>query len=378
MSRPIRVLVVDDAVVIRRSVSKILSEDPEIEVVAVAANGRIALSKLPLAAPDLVILDMEMPDMDGLQTLAALSEAQPELPVIMFSAHTERGAAATLKALSLGAADYVPKPARIQSPAIAAQCVRDQLIPKIKALCSMTAGFEGSPNVAPRQSQPAGVPYRAREHAGAPIGLLAIGASTGGPKALESVLDALPADFPVPTLIVQHMPPLFTRLLAASLSSGASVAVREGYAGAALRPGQVWIAPGDAHMMVARQGSTVRLQIHKGPEENSCRPAVDVLFRSVADVYGARALAVLLTGIGQDGLRGCERIREAGGRVYVQDATTSVVWGMPGFVANAGLAHRILPLAELSAEIAHEVMASRATGAGAVAAGDKARQQACR
>jgi two-component system chemotaxis response regulator CheB len=189
--------------------------------------------------------------------------------------------------------------------------------------------------------------------------VVAIGTSTGGPNALADVFAGLPADFPVPVVIVQHMPPMFTRLLAERLSVQSGLVVEEGRAGGVLRPGHVWLAPGDFHMAVARDGAQVRVRVDQGPPENSCRPAADVLFRSVAQVYGSAALAVVLTGMGQDGLRGCEAVRATGGQVIAQDEPTSVVWGMPGFVARAGLADRVLPLGLVAPEIVRRVRAGR-------------------
>ncbi len=184
---------------------------------------------------------------------------------------------------------------------------------------------------------------------------MAIGVSTGGPKALATLLPGLAKNFPVPVLIVQHMPPLFTRMLAERLAAVSGFTTREGENGALLLPGEVWVAPGGLHLELERSGTTVRLRTQDGPPENSCRPAVDVLFRSVALLYGSRTLAVVLTGMGQDGLRGCERIREAGGQVLAQDEASSVVWGMPGAVSQAGLANRVLPLSQLAFEINRRV-----------------------
>ena len=189
--------------------------------------------------------------------------------------------------------------------------------------------------------------------------MVAIAASTGGPNALADIFAALPKDFPVPIVIVQHMPPMFTRLLAERLSARSPVAVEEGRAGGVLRPGHAWLAPGDFHMAVARDGGRALVLLSQSPAENSCRPAADVLFRSVAQAFGPSVLAVVLTGMGQDGLRGCEAIREAGGQVIVQDEPTSVVWGMPGFVARAGLADRVLPLRLVAPEIVRRVRVGR-------------------
>jgi two-component system chemotaxis response regulator CheB len=356
----IRILIVDDAVVVRHLLSDVLSSDPDLEVVGTAANGRIALAKIPQLNPDLITLDVEMAELDGLQTLAAIRKDYPRLPVVMFSALTERAAAVTLEALTLGANDYVAKPSSLGSITMVMQRIRTELIPKIKQLCGRQVKASTSPvRVAPTRIQP-----RSPRQITQPVGLqrvevLAIGVSTGGPNALAELLPQLPADFPVPTLIVQHMPPVFTRLLAERLAAKSALAIGEGKAGEAIGPGKAWLAPGDYHMAVMRDAQASRLRLHQGPPENSCRPAVDVLFRSVAEVYGPGVLAVVLTGMGQDGLRGCDHIRDAGGRILVQDEATSVVWGMPGSVARAGLADQVLPLNELGPEILNRVAKGR-------------------
>ncbi len=356
----IRVLIVDDAVVFRRALTDELSADPAIEVVGTAANGRIALAKLPQVNPDLVILDVEMPELDGLGALRELRKTYPKLPVIMFSALTERGASATLDALAFGATDYFTKPSGTGGLEASLQIIRDELIPEIKALCNRVVGAPGVAATAPAASaRPAqsGVVCHTP-----PVEVVAIGTSTGGPNALAEVFGGLPADLPAPIVMVQHMPPMFTRLLAERLSAQFSVKVEEGHAGGSLRPGHAWIAPGDYHMTVCRDGGHVRIQVDQNPPVNSCRPAADVLFKSVAQAFGPAALAVVLTGMGQDGLRGCEAIKEAGGQVIVQDEPSSVVWGMPGFVARAGLASRILPLSLIAPEIVRRLRAGRGTG----------------
>ena len=359
--RKIRVLVVDDAVVIRRLVTSILSEDPALEVVGTAANGRIALAKIPQVNPDVVTLDVEMPEMNGLEALAEIRKTYPSLPVIMFSTLTERGASATLEALALGATDYVTKPANVGSVTVARQRLRDELIPKIKLFCARAAGIEVAPPVVkPARAKPRPRPDAAvGEPGSSQVDIVAIGVSTGGPSALARLMPEFPADFPVPIVIVQHMPPIFTKLLADRLNNQSGVRVGEGVASEQLEAACAWVAPGDYHMVVARDGTAVRLRLHQAPPENSCRPAVDVLFRSVAKLYQARTLAVVLTGMGQDGVRGCEEIREAGGQVLVQDEDSSVVWGMPGFVDNAGLADRVLPLEQLGPEIVRRVWRGR-------------------
>ena len=352
----IRVLVVDDSVVVRRIVSDVLTADPDLEVVGTAANGRIGLAKIPLVNPDVITLDIEMPDMDGLEALKAIRKTHPRLPVIMFSTLTLRGGATTLEALSLGASDYVTKPANVGSVAAAQQSLRDQLIPKIKGLCGKPESVK--PALATRVDRPS--PLARNPSSSSPqVDVVAIGVSTGGPNALSELLPAIPGNFPVPIVIVQHMPPMFTKLLADRLNALCKIAVHEGEDGTLVLPGQAYVAPGDYHMVVKRQATRVVLGVHQEAAENSSRPAVDALFRSVVDVYGAGTLGVILTGMGQDGLRGCERIREIGGQVLAQDEATSVVWGMPGSVSRAGLANQVLPLNQLAAEIVKRVQNRR-------------------
>jgi two-component system chemotaxis response regulator CheB len=336
--RAIRVLVVDDSAVVRRIVSDILASDPEVEVAGTAPNGRIALARVDLLDPDIVILDIDMPEMGGLEALGRLRRERPSLPVIMFSTLTERGAAATLDALSLGAKDYVTKPSSTEGSTAAMLRIRGELLPKIKTLCSWKKAAHAL------RIEPARNAWR-------PLAALAIGASTGGPDALAALLGGIPPDFPAPVLIVQHMPPIFTRLLAARLASRAKVPVKEASDGDLLQAGRAWLAPGDRHMEVESEGAKVRARIRRDPPEHSCRPSVDVLFRSVARVYGAGALAVVLTGMGQDGRDGASAVRAAAGHVLVQDEASSVVWGMPGNVYRAGLADGVLPIPELLSEI---------------------------
>jgi len=360
----LRVLIVDDSVVIRRIVSDIINSDPDLEVAGIAANGRIALDRIPQVNPDIITLDVEMPEMDGLQTLKELRKTYPRLPVIMFSTLTERGGVTTLDALSLGASDYVTKPANVGKVGEGMARVRDDLIPKIKALCGRadsTRAKLAGPALRPR---PASVPRPLFRPAPGRVEILAIGTSTGGPNALADLLSALPADFPVPVVIVQHMPPVFTKLLADRLAARSALSAVEAGAGEELRPGKICIAPGDYHMILEKTANGARVKLHQEPPENSCRPAVEVLFRSVAQLYGGTTLGVILTGMGQDGLRGCELIHEAGGQILVQDETSSVVWGMPGFVARAGLADKELPLNQLAGEIVRRAWEGRTRPSG--------------
>jgi two-component system chemotaxis response regulator CheB len=349
----IRILVVDDSVVIRKLLSGTLSGDGALEVVGTASDGRIGLAKIAQLKPDLVTLDIEMPVMNGLETLTAVRKLYPKLPVIMFSTLTERGAAATLDALSLGASDYATKPSNTVNPAVAIDRIRAELIPKIKALCCVVIPLKLVPLP---QVRPV---VKARVRNNARIEIVAIGTSTGGPNALAEVLPRIPGDFPVPIVVVQHMPPIFTRLLADRLASRSAISVEEGSAGVVLSPGHAWIAPGNFHMKVVRSGVSWRLDLNQEPQENSCRPAVDVLFRSVAAACGANVLGAVMTGMGSDGVLGAQDIRDAGGNVIIQDEASSVVWGMPGLVHASGLEDAAYPLDQLAEQITRRVLQSR-------------------
>jgi two-component system chemotaxis response regulator CheB len=351
---PVRVLVVDDSVVVRKLLCVALAASPEVEVAGTASSGTIALAKIPQLNPDVITLDIEMPGLNGIQTLVEIRKLHPRLPVIMFSTLTERGAAITLEALSLGASDYATKPSNSESLADAIEQVRVELVAKIVGLGGRGRRAAPAPVIAPLP----------RKRGSERIDLLAIGTSTGGPNALGEVIPHLPADFPVPVVVVQHMPPVFTRLLADRLNSSSPLTVREAEAGKLLEPGQVWIAPGNYHMTVGRKSAGTFLNLNQDPPENSCRPAVDVLFRSAAQSYGPNVLAVVMTGMGSDGARGAAQIREAGGEILVQDEASSVVWGMPGAVVGAGAADKICPLGDISQEIVRRVTSSRARAFG--------------
>jgi two-component system chemotaxis response regulator CheB len=368
--QPIRVLVVDDSVVVRKVLCSALESDPAIEVVGTGADGRIALSKIAQLKPDLVTLDVEMPVMSGLETIVEIRKLYPRLPVIMFSTLTEKGASTTLEALAMGASDYVTKPSHSDGLDTTIGRIKEDLLPKIKALCGRVTltRIPVTPPVGENGTSAAQamLPGSAAKTLAIPpresssrIDILAIGTSTGGPNALADLLSGIPKDFPVPIVIVQHMPPLFTRTLAERLEKKCAISVREGQADSKLSPGEAWIAPGDFHMTVQRLGTATSLAMNQGPPENSCRPAVDVLFRSVAKVYGANTLAVVLTGMGSDGVLGSWAVRERGGRVFVQDEASSVVWGMPGQVVRAGWANAIYPLDAMAGEIDRAVQKSR-------------------
>lgn len=352
-------MIVDDAIVVRKALSDALSHDPDLEVVGTASNGRLALAKLASFRPDVILLDIEMPEMNGLEAIPEIRKVLPKTPIIMFSTLSESGAAATLDALALGATDYLAKPSNSDMAATSESINRD-LIPKIKALCGLPSKVQRPwPAIAPTSVTTPGSLFRLRPASthSTRLRIVAIGVSTGGPEALAKLLPTIPANFPLPIVIAQHMPPIFTGLLANRLSTKCALPVREGKMGDVLEPGCIWIAPGDYHMVVKEDSGSMILHTHQGPRENYCRPSVDVLFRSVAEVCGAGALGIILTGMGQDGLIGCEALHAAGAPIIVQDEASSVVWGMPGFVVRAGLAEKILPLDQIGKEINRRVAA---------------------
>ncbi len=340
---PIRVLIVDDSATIRSVLSATLGADPDLRVVGTAINGQVALTSIAASPPDIVLLDVEMPVLDGISTLREIRRMHPKLPVLMFSSLTERGSKATLDALLAGANDYVAKPTA-QTPDEIAAKIRDDVIVKIKTL--VPRGVPVARAVPTAVTRP---PVPARRE---PIRGIVIAVSTGGPTALAEVLPAFAASSRVPVLIVQHMPAFFTAQLAERLSRLCNATVREAQAGQEIRPGDVLLAPGGRHLEITSDGTTERVRLTDDPPENSCRPAADVLFRSATRVWGGGTLGIVLTGMGRDGLQGSRKIVEAGGLVIAQDEFTSVVWGMPGEIVRAGLADAILPLAQIGVEVA--------------------------
>jgi len=336
----------------RRAITNMLSGADDIEVQRAAQGGAIALQRIRECHPDVVVLDVEMPGMSGLETLTEIRKLYPKMPVIMFSSLTGRGTSTTVEALALGASDYLSKPSSLSTGSVATD-TQVELLRKIRAL-----GTSCSASKSPRL-RPTPPGRTSRTVSQGPIKIVLIACSTGGPNALTSVIPNLPADLPVPVLIVQHMPPIFTGLLADRLNKGSKLTVKEASAGDRPTPNGCWLAPGDYHMVLERNQTGVSLNLNQEPAENSCRPAADALFRSAVRAYGPNILGVILTGMGQDGLRGCEAIAEAGGQVIAQDEATSVVWGMPGAVAVAGLADKVLPLDAIAAEITNRVNASR-------------------
>lgn len=340
----IRVLVVDDSVVIRTLVTRVLGEDPFIEVVGTASNGVVGLQRIEQLSPDLITLDIEMPEMDGLEMLRSVRRQFPRQRVIMFSTMTERGAAITFEALSLGADDYVTKASNTGSLDRSMTTLRAELLPKVRQFFRLP---DEQPT-AVASKKPAAPFHPDVRHT---IQAVVIGVSTGGPAALHEILPALPGDFPLPILVVQHMPPLFTRLLAERLNAACRLPVAEAKAGEAVHGGRIYLAPGDFHMKLSSRASGVFITLDQSPPLNSCRPAVDALFSSACDVYSGSVLAVVLTGMGQDGLRGTEILKSHGALVLAQDESTSVVWGMPGAVVNAKLADHIAPLGRVAADL---------------------------
>lgn len=343
-------LVVDDSVVIRRLVTHALNEDPQIEVVGSAADGSLALQRIAQYQPDVITLDIEMPVMDGLETLRRIRSSHPSIRVIMFSTLTERGASATVDALSLGANDYVTKAANAGSLDRSMANLRSELVPKIKQFFDLG---EKSVVATPTRQAPRIPAFRVGN---APRRAVVVGVSTGGPNALAAILPLFPEAFPLPVLIVQHMPAIFTRLLAERLNTLTPLGVEEASDGALVEPGKVLIAPGDYHMELRATGSgAVIAALNQNPHENSCRPSVDVLFRSAAEIYGASCIAVMLTGMGADGARGAALLHERGAHIIAQDEASSVVWGMPGAVVNAGLADSVAALPCIVPEILKQI-----------------------
>jgi two-component system chemotaxis response regulator CheB len=328
--KTVRVLIVDDSAVVRRLLEELLRDVPGVEVVGTAPNGEIALQRIDRLKPDVVTLDIEMPVMDGMQTLRALRDRGSAIRVVMFSTLTARGGHATLEALSLGADDYVTKPSRMSAADETLGELRQELTAKILQF------FIKRPTAA--NGQPARAARMTIQRAAAKVDIVAIGVSTGGPTALTHILSTLPADFPCPIVVTQHMPPMFTRLLAERLASKSRLRVEEAGEGSRLEPGLALIAPGGHHLKFRSEKGSVVVALDDGPPENSCRPAVDVMFRSVASIYGRNTLAVILTGMGRDGFEGTKQLKAVGASVLAQDRATSVVWGMPGYVVEAGLA----------------------------------------
>ena len=352
---PIRVLVVDDSHVIRGLLTRTLDADPEIKVVGSAANGKAALDEVKKHDVDVIVLDIEMPVMDGMTALPQLIAAKPGVQVIMASTLTLKGASISMKALSNGAVDYVPKPTST-GEINSAEGFKRELVSKVKSWGAAGRKRRASGQVA---APAAGTSALKRLYAAGPLKLrdvpmlfkpdcLAIGSSTGGPQALFKVFQMLGKVTHMPIFVTQHMPATFTTILAEHLAQASGMPAAEAKDGEPVMPGRIYVAPGDFHMTVKADAGRKVLRLDKNPPENFCRPAVDPMLRSLAQVYGGKVLVLILTGMGQDGLKGGKEIINAGGVIAAQDEATSVVWGMPGAVASAGLCSAVLPLSDVA------------------------------
>jgi len=355
MPDKIRVLVVDDATVVRGMLSKLINAEPDMEVAGSAVDGKAGVEKAMALKPDVIVLDIDMPIMGGMEALGILRKELPATPVIIFSTLSQAGATITLDALAAGAADYSTKPSKAGSSAAAADQVRGELLVKIRGLATRPAPATPAgrrPSQAAGRATPAQIdstpkPVATRPRLNQPVEALLIGSSTGGPAALEAVLPKLPGNLYIPILMVQHMPPTFTTVLAERLDKLCAFPVHEAAEGMKVEPGHCYLAAGGLHMRPTRTQDGVHLSLDDGPKVKSCRPSVDVMFDAAAEVYGARLMAVVLTGMGDDGLDAAGRLATQNVDIVVQDEESSVVWGMPGAIARAGLATRCLPLSEI-------------------------------
>lgn len=361
----LKVLIVDDSSLIRKIITSALHKHPDMKVLASAENGEEAIAAVQkhLSELDVVILDIEMPVMDGISALLEIRKLDRRLPVLMFSSLTHRGAEATIRALTSGASDYVGKPGNLSNSEEAFRVLEEELIPKVRALGQKRRAISarGLSKVEPRtiaKHEPVGHNAMAMEP-GLPlqgsVSAVCIGISTGGPTALASLFESWQKAFPVPLFIVQHMPPRFTEMLARRLSQLGPTEVEEAFDGQEVKAGRAYLAPGGWHMALETHYGKTKIRINDLPPENSCRPSVDMLFRTAADIYKDRLLGVVMTGMGTDGLLGSKAIVGAGGSVIAQDEESSTVWGMPGAVVNASLASKVLSLEQLPAEIWHHV-----------------------
>lgn len=364
-SGPYRVMLVDDSSVIRGLLSRWLGADPAIEIVASVGNGKVAVSSLERTDPEIVVLDIEMPVMDGLTALPLILKEKPNVQVLMSSTLTSKNAEVSLKAMSLGASDYISKPTTNRE-VISSQSFQSEMIDKVKSLASAKRKLLGhSPYSEKRvaeQSPKAAISLKSdaigvkknletRQASKTPPRIIGVGSSTGGPQALLKFVNSIKDDLTVPVVITQHMPAAFTKILAAHLSKASGLTCIEVTEDTLLENGKVYVATGDYHMKVIEEGSKKYLKVNQDPPENFCRPAVDPMFRSLAELYGPAVVGVVLTGMGQDGLQGSKMIVENGGTIIAQNEETSVVWGMPGAVSEAGICNAILPLDQLGGKV---------------------------
>lgn len=358
---PIRVLVVDDSAVVRGILGRLVDAQDDMRVATTATNGSDALDALRLQEIDVVLLDIEMPVMDGLTALPLICQRFPRARVLVTSSLVHQSASGTTRAraraLALGAVDYVYKPTARNGGVFGVEAAGAGIIAKIRAVAERPREQSRDPGSGPAKHLDTVVPRLARSLSCSgefEPQLLALAASTGGPNALAAVIAGLPRDFPLPVLVTQHMPPVFTTMFAQRLAREGRLVCDEARDGEALEPGRVYVAPGDYHMTVHGTGTMRNPVVHvsRGPPEHHCRPAADPMFRTAAQAFPNGVLAVVLTGMGEDGRKGCEAVASAGGRIIVQDEATSVVWGMPGSVVDSGIPCSILPLHSISAHIA--------------------------
>lgn len=360
----LRVMVVDDSAVIRGLISRWIEAEPDMVVAASLRTGREAVEHVERVDPDVAVLDIEMPDLDGISALPQMLAKRRDLVVIMASTLTRRNAEISFKALSLGAADYIPKPESAREIA-AAETFRRDLIQKIRHLGGRRRGARAaphSPTLVPAPgavtvAKPAVRPLAQsqlmrRPFSAAPPRVLTIGSSTGGPQALMALVATIgPVIDRFPVLITQHMPPTFTTILAEHLARASARPAHEAVDGEAVKAGQIYVAPGGKHMRVARHGAEVVIALDDGPQINFCKPAVDPLFQSAVGIWQNGVMAVVLTGMGSDGMRGGKDVVAAGGNIIAQDEATSVVWGMPGAAAHAGICAAVLPLGQIGPKL---------------------------
>ncbi|MCB1650765.1 MAG: chemotaxis-specific protein-glutamate methyltransferase CheB [Alphaproteobacteria bacterium] len=344
-------MLVDDSAIIRGAIARILKEDPVIHIIDSVSNGQLGVDAAKKHQPHVVILDVEMPIMDGITALPKILEVSPQSKVIMFSTLTEKGAAISIKALSLGAVECMPKPSSTQVEGGTANFqdrilnLVKSLVPESKRVATGTAAGAPAPSPAPKAPASFSLRKDPMAYTGKPA-LVAIGSSTGGPQALFNVLKHF-SGFDVPIILTQHMPATFTKILAEHIHQQTGLTSTEGGEGMRLEKGKVHVAPGGYHMLLKRDGVDTVITLNDGPAENFCKPAVDPMFRSAIDIYGKRVLGLILTGMGHDGLGGGKALVEASGRLIAQDEKTSVVWGMPGAVAMAGICSEVLPLDDI-------------------------------
>lgn len=405
---PLRVMVVDDSSVVRGLLTRLLEQQPDIEVVSSVSDGQMAVNALRRQPMDVIILDIEMPRMDGLTALPMLLEARPDVQVIVASTLTEKNAEISLQALERGAQDYLTKPSSAHGGSM--DIFNRQLVEKVIALgyanrdhprpevpvtpprkIAPTPDYRSSARPSARQYRPSVRPVRPKVRvverkakdtgresitpiftkqepqeivlraAGKGIPrIIAIGSSTGGPQALFKILSELGPDLSVPILITQHMPPTFTKILAEHITRASGLPCKEAEDGDVVKPGNIYVAPGDYHMLVTVRDDRPTIKIDQGPQVNFCRPAVDPMFDSIANIYGTSTLALILTGMGHDGMMGSQKIVDGGGTLIAQDELTSVVWGMPGAVATRGLCSAVLPIEKIGAHLKKFIMRSAA------------------